>query len=253
VANIAQQSSSIKTSYKVDRIESWVKEIGRYQTGIFWQFLSREEVGERLGRVPSEHEWISLPQDVRLAKQWVRDELKLTTEAGSTKPLTVDVLERDNFMNSLAVIQQVAPQLFSQLQRQFVSTLIKKFNEPALEAMVMAAMDQEEQASAMMENQLIMQGMMQVVSPHEDHQTHLMVHQPVANTPIGAAHIQAHMVRMEELAGAQKQAGQGVRQQAAAPSAAEVGQKGMTRGMDVQGASLRPSVSGQAAFTRSGG
>ena len=253
VANLASQSTSIKTGYKVDRIESWVKEIGRYQVGIFWQFLSPEEVGERLGRLPTPEEWVVLPDNVELAKHWVRDELKLSTEAGSTKPLTVDVLERGNFMNSLAIIQQVAPGIFASVQRQMVATLVKKFNEPALEAMVLAALDTEEQETAHMETQLLQQGMPQVVSPHDDHQTHLAIHQQAAQHPIVAAHIQAHQVRMQESALAQKSAGQGVRQKSAAPSAAEIGQGGATRGMDVQGVALRPSVSGQRAFTQSGG
>lgn len=247
VANLAQQTTNIKTSYKVDRIEAWVKAIGRFQTGIFWQFLSRDEVGERLGHLPEPEEWIDLPSNITLAKQWINRELFLNVEAGSTKPLTVDVLERDNFMNSLTIIQQVSPALFKQLERQFISVLVKKFNEPALEALVLSALDPEEEQSAMMENQLLMQGMPQVVGPHDDHETHLQVHQQLMQHPLVAAHIQAHQVRLQELAQAQTTAGQGVRQKAAAPSAAEIGQGGITRGMDVQGASLNMGPGSQAA------
>ena len=254
VANYAQQSTTSKTGYKVDRIESWVKEIGRYQVGLFWQFLSAEEVGERLGHLPTDQEWVPLPDRIDLAKRWVREELKLTTEAGSTKPLTVDVMERDGFMNSLAILQQFAPEILTApVKRQMMATLVKKFNEPALEAIIMASMDQEEQQTALMENQLMLQGMLQVVSPHEDDQTHLMVHQQAMGHPIVAAHIQAHQVRMQERVMAQQSAGQGVRQKVAAPSAAEIGQGGGTRSMDIQGVSLRPSVSGQKAFSQSGG
>ena len=253
VANYAQQSTASKSSYKVDRIESWVKELGRYQVGNFWQFLTADEVGERLGRLPTPEEWIALPDNVELAKRWVREELKLTTEAGSTKPLTVDVLERSNFMESLAIIQQVAPGIFASVQRQMVAVLVRKFNEPALEAIILSAMDQEEQETAMMENQLLQQGMLQVVSPHQDHQTHLVIHQQAAQHPVVAAHIQAHQVRIQEAAVAQKSVGQGVRQKAAAPSAAEVRQGGATRGMDLQGVSLRPKATGQRAFAESGG
>lgn len=254
VANIAQQTSTLKTGYKVDRIEAWVKEIGRYQVGLTWQYLSREEVGERLGHIPDEEEWIVLPTDVVLAKQWVRDELKLAVEAGSTKPLSTDVLERDQYMNSLAILQQVDPLLFQQIKRPAIAILAKKFNEPVLEHLILAALDPQEQEAAQMENQLMAQGMPQVVGPHDEHQTHLAIHSQMAQHPIVAAHIQAHQVRMQELAGAQKTAGQGVRQKAAAPSAAEIGQGGATRGVDLQGAgaNLGPGSSGQAAFRQSG-
>lgn len=253
VANFAQQGTASKSSYKVDRIESWMREIGLYQVGLFWQFLTTEEVGERLGRLPTPKEWVPLPTDVGLAKTWVRDELLLSTETGSTKPLTVDVLERSQFMDSLAILQQVDPGLFQQIRRPLVATLVKKFNEPELEALVLAALDPEEQQAAQMENQLMQQGMPQVVGPHDDHLTHDQGHAQTEQTPIVVAHRQAHQIRMQELAGAQKTAGQGVRQKAAAPSAAEVGQQGATRRMDVQGAALRPSSSGQAAFQESGG
>ena len=254
VANIAQQTSTLKSSYRVDRIESWVKAIGRYQLGLFWQYLSVEEVGERLGRMPEAEEWIVLPEDLRLAKQWVRDELKLAVETGSTKPLTTDVLERDQYMNSLAILQQVDPLLFQQIKRPAIAILAKKFNEPALEQLILAALDPQEQEAAQMENQLMAQGMPQVVGPHDDHQTHIAIHSQMAQHPIVAAHIQAHQVRLQELAGNQKTAGQGVRQKAAAPSAAEIGQGGATRGMDMQGAAMNlgPGSSGQAAFRESG-
>lgn len=255
VANIAQQSSSAKASYKVDRIESWVKAIGRYQVGLFWQFLTADEVGERLGYVPNPAQWIALPQDLRMARDWIAKELFLTVEAGSTKPLTTDVMERDNFMKSLAIMQQVSPGIFKQVERQMLGVLVKKFNEPALEAIVMSAMDPQEQETASMENQLMLQGMPQVVGPHDDHETHLKVHAQGAQHPVIAGHIKAHQVRMQELAQAQTTAGQGVRQQSSAPSAAEVGQTGTTRSMDVQGVSQRPSAgsTGQSAFSRSGG
>ena len=239
VANLASQSTTLKTSYKVDRIEAWVREIGLYQIGLFWQYLSRDEVGERLGRLPTGEEWIPLPENLLLAKQWVRNELFLTVEAGSTKPLSVDVLERDAFMNSLAIIQQVAPDIFAQTKRQMLSVLIKKFNEPALEAIIMAAMDSQEQQTALQENQLLMAGMPQVVSPHDDHQTHELVHAQAEQTPVVTAHRKAHLIRVQESLDVQRSTGQGVRQKVAAPSAAEIGQGGATRGMDLQGVSQR--------------
>lgn len=246
VANIAQQSSSIKTSYKVDRIEAWVKAIGIYRVGLTWQFMTADEVGERLGHVPSGQEWIPLPTNQTLARQWIAKELLLTTEAGSTKPLTTDIVERDQYFKSLAILQQIDPLLFSQISRQAIAIGVKKFNEPALEQLVLAALDPQEQQAAMMENQLMQQGMPQVVGPHDDHQTHLQVHGSGPPTPINQAHQQAHQIRLQELAGATKTAGQGVRQQAAAPSAAEINQGGITRSMDVQGASMNQGPGAQA-------
>lgn len=239
VANLASQGATIKTSYKVDRVESWIKAIGLYQIGLFWQFLSRDEVGERLGHLPDQEEWIPLPQDVGVARDWIVKELLLQVEAGSTKPLTADIIERDQYFKSLAIIQATDPLLYAQISRQAIAIGVKKFNEPALEQLVLQAMDAQAEQTALMENKLMLQGMLQVVDPHEDHQTHLKVHQQAAGHPVVNAHMQAHQIRMQELAQGQKTAGQGIRQENAAPSPAEINQGGHPSGMDLQGASLK--------------
>lgn len=246
VANYAQQGTSSKSSYKVDRIESWIGDIGRYRVGLLWQFLSAGEVAERLGHEPSEREWVALPENPSLAKAWIRNELILSVMGGSTKPLNVDVLAQDQFMKQVAVIQQVDPLLFSQISRQVIAQMMKMANQPALEAIVLAALDPQEEQAAQMENQLMAQGMPQVVGPHDDHDTHETIHAQAQQTPIVLAHRQAHLVRKQELAGAQKTAGQGVRQSSAAPSAAEINQGGSPKAIDLQGASMN-----QGAGTRS--
>lgn len=171
VANLAAETTSLKTSYKVDRIESWVGDIGRFQVGLYWQFLTEDEVAERLGRLLKPGEWIPLPEAKEMAIKRVRDELLLSVEGGSTKPINIDAVERTNYMNSLAVIQQVAPDLFAQLKRPFIAQLMKKSNLPDMEALVMAALDAEEEQTAEMENKLMLQGMPQVVGPNDDHLT----------------------------------------------------------------------------------
>ena len=238
-ANLAAETTTLKTSYKVDSIETWLKDLGRYQIGLYWQFLSEDEVAERLGRLLKPGEWIPLPEDINLAKKRVKDELVLSVEGGSTKPINIDVVERNAYMNSLAVIHQIDPALFRQISRPAIAQLIKRFNIPELEAIVDTAMDAEEQQTAEMENQLMLKGMLQVVGPNDDHFTHLKVHQEAIGNPIVDAHIQAHQMRLEELAGAQQASGQGVRQKAAAPSAAEVGRKGNASAIDSQGAGNR--------------
>ena len=239
VANIAQQTASVKSSYKVDRIEAWVKAIGLYQVGLFWQFLTRDEVGERLGKLPSPTAWISLPLDLQLARQWIAKELLLTVEAGSTKPMTADIVERDQYFKSCAIIQATSPLLWKQIEKQALAIGVKKFNEPALEQLVLNAMDEETQQVALMENQLMLQGHPQVIDPHEDHEVHIKLHLPAGQHPIVAAHIQAHQIRLQELAQGQKTAGQGVRQENAAQSPAEMSQGGHPSGMDVQGAAMK--------------
>ena len=239
VANYAQQGSVSKSSYKVDRIEAWIKALGVYQMGLYWQFLTRDEAGEQIGRLPTDEEWVPLPADLALARSWIAKELFLAVETGSTKPMTADIVERDQYFKSLAIIQATDPGLYAQISRQAIAIGVKKFNEPALEQVVLQAMDQESAESAMGENQLMLQGHPQIVEPHEDHQTHIKIHAQAAQNPIVAAHIQAHQIRMQELAQGQKTSGQGVRQEHAAPSAAEIGQTGHGSGMDQQGVSMR--------------
>lgn len=253
-SNLVSQTTTLKTDYKVDRIELWLKEIGRYQVGLFWQFLSAEEVGERLGRLPSPSEWIPLPEDVALAKRWVRQELYLNVEAGSTRPLTQELIEASAFMKGLAIVQQVAPDLFQQAKRPLVASLIKKFHDPELEAIILATLDETAVEEAQQENRFLVAGFPQVVGRNDDHQTHDQVHAQVEQTDLVKAHRQAHLVRVQELLAARKTAGQGVRQSTASPSAAEINQEGATtRQMDLVGLSQRPEATGQRAFTESGG
>lgn len=238
VANIAQEATSLKTNYKVDRIESWIKQIGLYQVGLFWQYLTPDEVSERLGQIPKQDEWIPLPPDPILAKKWIRDELKLSVETGSTKPLNVDVLERKQFGETIGIIQNIAPGLFNQLKRQFIARLMKKSNEPDLEQIILGALDQDEQQVADMENRLMLEGAPQVVSPNDDHEVHLKTHSKFQDNQIVAAHMQAHLIRLEELSASQTKGGQGARQKADTKSPAEVAQQGATKGIDLGGASL---------------
>lgn len=251
VANEAGQTTTLKTVFKVDRIEAWLRELGLYQIGLFWQFLTPEEVGERIGRIPNELEWVPLPQDVRLAKQWVRNELYLKVEAGSTQPLQLSLAEQSNFMKALAIIQQIAPDTFAASRRDLVAALLKRFDEPDLEAIVKATFDETAKQEALQENQFLQMGFPQVVGRNDDHQTHDAIHAQAQQTPLVVAHRQAHLVRVQEMLQARKTAGQGVRQAASAPSAAEINQSGTTRPTDIEGVASRSRQIGQQAFTES--
>lgn len=238
VANILQGNTNLGTVFSVDRIEAFSKRVSRYQTGLFWQYMSRFDVGEWLGVLPEPDAWPPLPQNPDLARKRVRKELELRVEAGSTRPIQDDVLDREQYIRALATMQAVDPLLFKRISRDALAILAKKFREPALENLILQAISEDEMQVIQMENQLLAQGIPQIVGVCEDHEAHLRGHVSVANTPMGKAHLQAHQVRLNELLAGQTAAGQGVRQSVSAPSAAEVGRMGTPGMSDVGGQSL---------------
>jgi len=262
VATIAQGNANLKTGYRVDRIEAFARRIARFRAGLFWQYMTKEDVGEIVGFFPDEDQWPTLPSDPELARRRIRRELEFRIEAGSTRPIQDDVLDREQFLRWGSIFQATSPQLFSQIEREFHSTLAKKFREPQIEALVLRATSQEQEQEAQRENQLMLQGHPQSPSACEDHETHLKVHGQLAQQlqqqagqngqsdpqtdqlfAILDQHISEHGQLLETRAGATRGGGQGVRQSAAAPSGAE------TRRMGTPDAA---SIGGQALNLRAG-
>ena len=238
VATIAQGNANLKTGYRVDRLEAFAKSVARYQAGLFWQYMSKFDVGQILGTMPSPEEWKELPSDPQLARSMVRRELEFRIEAGSTRPIQDDVLDREQFIRATAVVQQVAPDVFNQIKRQWLAEMVKRFRVPTLENLILQATNENQLKEAQMENQLMAQGMLQVVSDGDDHQLHIQVHQQGGQSPVTMTHIKAHMMKLQEQQAVQRGSGQGVRQSAASPSAAEVGRMGTPAMSDIQGQSM---------------
>ena len=238
VANIAQSNANLGSGFKVDRVESFAKQVSRYQMGLFWQHMSRFDVGDLIGTLPDEEQWPSLPEDMAVARQRIRRELELRVEAGSTRPIQDDVLDREQFIRASAVFQQISPLLFKRIERPWMAEMVKRFRIPSLEAMILQATDEREAEIAMQENRFMLEGMLQVVGECEDHETHLKVHAQMQQHQIVAAHMQAHQIKLQELTSGQRTAGQGVRQSAASPSAAEVGRMGTPSFSDVSGQAM---------------
>ena len=237
VATIVQGAANLGTVYAVDRIESFSKQVARYVSGLFWQHMTRFDVGDVLGVLPDQEAWPSLPVNPTLARQRTRRELELLVEAGSTRPIQDDVLDREQYIRALATMQATSPMIYKRIEREAMAILAKKFREPALEALILNAVGEDEQQVIEMENQLLSQNIPQIVGVCEDHEAHLKGHAKV-QTPMGQAHLQAHQVRLQEVMAGQTSAGQGVRQSSMAPSAAEVGRMGTPRMSDLGGQSL---------------
>lgn len=245
VASIAQGNANLKTGYRVDRLEGFARRIAKFRAGLFWQYMEAEEVGEHLGLLPSEDQWPPLPQDPMLARARVRKELELRIEAGSTRPIQDDVLDREQYLRWLTIFQSTSPQLYKRVERQLQAEMAKKFRNPLIEALVLQATSEGESEVAMQENQLLMANVPQIVGDCEDHETHMKVHAQAAQqgepTQALDQHLLAHHQKLQEVQGAVRGAGQGVRQSAAAPSGAETRRMGVpsVTGAMGQGMNLR--------------
>ena len=77
-----------------------------------------------------------------------------------------------------------------------------------------------------------------MVGEIEDHESHIQGHQEAAGHPLVDQHILAHAQQLQQVAATQKTTGQGVRQSAQAPSAAETRRAGTPAFSDVAGRAL---------------
>lgn len=265
VANIAQGNVAVKTGYGVDRVESFSKQIATMTVGLMWQYLTPKEVGEKLGMMPDAEAWPPLPTDLTLARQRVRYELELRIEAGSTRPIQDDVLDREQFLRYIRIFQAVSPGKFAQVENEVLALMAKKFREPALEQMILSAINTNHAQVAQQENQLLMQGFPQIVREEDDHTAHIPVHAQAATSPMhklqadsmaqqGKQHpLDQHLLTHAQMSKQKQLVNQGhnqqsVKQQTDAPSATEIGRSGSPGFSDLagQGFNLRQGTGSES-------
>ena len=187
-ANIAQQGAGLRISEKQDQIEDFTRDTARKLIQIMRQFVQREF---HL-RTMIEGKEVDISGDGETLKA----EVDVKIEAGSTQPPTDTAVERKQLIDlTIGVLQQPAIQRFVNF-RVLLQKIAKTF--PALkDSKIFTGGIEDEQQSAQLENQLMLQGNIQVVGPNDDHDIHLEVHASIAQdpktvSPVVAQHIQTH-------------------------------------------------------------
>jgi len=117
-------------------------------------------------------------------------------EAGSTQPPSDTAIERKQLIDlTIGVLGQPMLQRFVNF-RVLLQKIAKTF--PSLkDSKIFTGGIEDEQQLAQMENQLLQQGIIQLVHPNDDHDIHMEVHamiaqDPKATSPIVAQHLQSH-------------------------------------------------------------
>ncbi|KKN70044.1 hypothetical protein LCGC14_0434910 [marine sediment metagenome] len=178
-----RMGAQIRQGEKVDVIEDFTVDVARGLSGLIWQFIQDKK---RIAKIIGEDEvteemWPSLPDDEDEARRMIQEELEFRIDAGSTRPPKDTAVEQKLFVQAVDTIEARFPGILPKSET--VKAIIKKFpHMKELEELV-KGFDEQEIQVAQEENQLLMQGIRQLVSPNENHKLHLQVHSQIYQTP----------------------------------------------------------------------
>ena len=170
----------LRQSRRVDVVEEHSKEMAMYFAGLLWQFKSKKQIEEIIGEQVTDEMWPELPNDKAEARRILQKQLNFRIDAGSTKPPKDETIERSQWERLAGVVKASFPNRIK--DDEFLKQWLKKYDAHDIEKIVISS-DEPEIAAAQEENKLLMQGMIQVVSPNTNHMLHLQVHSQVYQTP----------------------------------------------------------------------
>ena len=236
-ANYRAQGAGTTRSEKVDVVEETMQQVAKRLAAVLWEYAPRSLIQEILGeeQLPDDM-WPTLPEDRVARREMIERELEFSIEAGSTQPLKDKTMKNEQKIRFLNIIGGIAPERIK-ITSEGLGELADDLEMPELRQW-MVLDDAEEQQAAEQENQLLMKGMEQVVSPNENHQLHEQVHAKAmqqGSTPAMDQHLLQHRnYRMKKQPGKPAQAGDGgTRSPAAKP---EAQRQGVTGAEDLLGA-----------------
>ena len=176
-----RMGAQIRQSEKVDVIEDFTVDVARGLSGLIWQFIQdKKRIAKIVGEEVDDEMWPELPKDEDEARRMIQEELEFRIEAGSTRPPKDTAVEQKLFVQAVDTIEGRFPGMLNKSET--IKEILKKFNMKELDNLV-RGFDEQEIAVAQEENQMLMQGQRQLVSPNENHKLHLQVHSQVYQTP----------------------------------------------------------------------
>ena len=193
-AQLGQSGLQLKASARVDVVEDYTVRIARKLLQLAYQFCDRDKVSEIIGKEVTPDMWPDLPQDKKERRRIIQAELQVKIDAGSAAPPKDETVDRKQILDLASIVSTVAPERIN--KGEFVKQLLKRFKfAKDLDSIVIGS-DEEEKACAELENQLMLKGAPQAVSPNQNHQIHIAVHSQVQGNPIIDEHIIEHGKRM---------------------------------------------------------
>lgn len=189
-AQIGQSGLQLKSSARVDVVEDFTVEVARSLAQLMWQFYDRKKIQEIIGNEVTENMWPTLPDDPKERRRIIKSELQFKIDAGSTAPPKDETVDRKQLLDLASIVSSIAPERIN--KGEFVKQLLKKFKFAKDLNKIVISNDEEEKSAAMQENQFMLQGAPQVVSPNENHEIHIQVHSQAQGNPIIDQHIIQH-------------------------------------------------------------
>ncbi len=189
-AQIGQSGLQLKASARVDKVEDFTTCVATGLIQLMWQFMDRNQIKKLIGKDVNEQMWPNLPDDPEERKSVIREELNIKIDAGSTAPPKDETVDRKQILDLASIVSSIAPERIN--KGEFVKQLLKKFKFTKELDKIVISGDEEEKTAAIQETHLMLQGAPQVVSPNENHEIHVQIHQQAAGQPIIDEHILMH-------------------------------------------------------------
>ncbi|MCH7761717.1 hypothetical protein IIA15_10030 [candidate division TA06 bacterium] len=173
-ASLVAGGTNLRTGRKTDIVEEFVKEIGRRKIAMVWEFYPRDKIADILNKTISEEMWPeihNLPIEER--RRLIRSELSIRIDAGATQPEQVRLVENNMWIKAVNMLKAAFPDRF--IDDKLIEQTLKKLGMKELEYVV-KSFDEEEKRVAQQENERLLKGMPQSVSPNVLHSIHIPIH-----------------------------------------------------------------------------
>lgn len=189
-ANIAQSGLQLKASARVDVVEDFTVRVAKKIAYLLWNFYDREKISEIIGEQATVNMWPDLPDTPKERQRMIYSEIQFKIDAGSTAPPKDETVERKQWLDAMSIIATIAPERLN--KEEAVKSIVKTFKYIKDINKIVISNDEGEMQTAMQENQLMTEGMLQAVSPNENHQIHIQAHSQMAGNEIIDEHILEH-------------------------------------------------------------
>lgn len=189
-AQIGQSGLQLKSSARVDCVEDLTNKVAKKLILLMWQFFDADKISEIIGEQVTPRMWLPLPEDIKERKRIMNAEIQIRIDAGATAPPKDETVDRKQLLDFASIVSTIAPEKLK--KGKFVEKLTERFKFVKDVEQVIKTDEEGETMTAQEENQYMLQGMPQAVSPNEDHEIHIQVHSQIKDNPLAVEHISKH-------------------------------------------------------------
>ena len=211
-ANLAQAGVNLRGVRKIDIVESFIKDIDRTLAMICWEKCDRDEIAQILGKPVSEEMWPDITGLTRVEKiDKISRELDFRIEAHSTQPDQIRLVEQNIAVRNTNMLAAAFPDVIN--REELLKFHMKKMGDKDIER-ILKPEGETSRLEAEQENQLLLQGIMQLAHQGDRHDVHITSHGQAAQVAqaqgLDASMIDQHLLmhaQMRQIE--QPQAGKG--------------------------------------------